>query len=67
MSERYGTINEVYERMPDFEDWVREEIDTAIEIISQDAPTSSATAPRFLAGRILALHEVLTWWGVNDR
>ena len=63
MSERYGTINEVYELMPDFEDWVRKAIgDDEAEIRH-----SGGLGGGYLAGRMSALRDVLDWWGVSGK
>ena len=69
MSERYGTISEVYEAMPDFEDWVREEIAGAQEalVINDPSPLSCQGERNaiYQAARIDTLRDVLSWWGVG--
>jgi hypothetical protein len=62
MSERYGTINEAYELLPEFEDWVRKTIeDDEAEI------RHSGALGGYLAGRMSALRDVLDWWGVSGK
>ena len=62
MSERYGTINEAYELLPEFEDWVRKTIG------ADDAEIRhSGALGGYLAGRMSALRDVLDWWGVSGK
>ncbi|RAV17475.1 hypothetical protein DQP57_00160 [Mycobacterium colombiense] len=62
MSERYGTIDEVYELMPDFEDWVRKEIEKVRSGIYTVATVGEA---QVMHGRWEAFQDVLSWWGVG--
>ena len=60
MSERYGTINEAYELLPEFEDWVR-------KTIEDDEAEIRHSGGGYLAGRMSALRDVLDWWGVSGK
>lgn len=65
MSERYGTPGELQELLEDFEVWLREELlNTRNELIERELV--NAHHPRYNAGRLDALRDVLAWWRIDD-
>ncbi len=62
MSERYGTPGELKEMLEELEGWLEDEIDKATESIKS---TQAVGDPRYDAGRIQALRDVLDFIIVN--
>jgi hypothetical protein len=63
VSERYGTKDELYyEIMPDFEEWVCDEIEKSKAELRR---TDAAGDPRYESGRLIALRDVLSWWRID--
>lgn len=65
MSERYGTFGELQEVLEGLEDYVRDEIDKARAELQQRELVNSHD-PRYNAGRIDALRDVLDYLGVSE-